>query len=32
MEVAAVAVFLLSDESAFITGVCCPVDGGLSAQ
>lgn len=29
-DVAAAAVFLASDEAAFITGVCLPVDGGQS--
>lgn len=29
-DIAAAAVFLASDEAAFITGVCLPVDGGQS--
>jgi NAD(P)-dependent dehydrogenase (short-subunit alcohol dehydrogenase family) len=30
-EIAAVALFLLSDEASFVTGVALPVDGGLIA-
>lgn len=31
-EIAAAAAFLLSDESAFITGAVLPIDGGFTAQ
>ncbi len=31
-EIAAVVVFLASDESSFVNGVAIPVDGGLKAQ
>ncbi len=31
-DIANAAVFLASDEAAFITGVCLPVDGGQSAR
>ena len=31
-DVANAALFLASDEAAYITGVCLPVDGGLSAR
>ena len=31
-DVANAAVFLASDEASYITGVCLPVDGGLSAR
>jgi 3(or 17)beta-hydroxysteroid dehydrogenase len=30
-EVAALCVYLLSDEAAFITGADLPIDGGLTA-
>ena len=29
-DVAKAAAFLASDDAAYITGVCLPVDGGLS--
>jgi NAD(P)-dependent dehydrogenase (short-subunit alcohol dehydrogenase family) len=31
-EVAALCVYLLSDEAGFITGADYPIDGGLTAQ
>lgn len=31
-DVAHAAVFLASDEAAYITGICLPVDGGISAR
>ncbi len=31
-EVANAALFLASDEASYITGVCLPVDGGLSCR
>jgi meso-butanediol dehydrogenase/(S,S)-butanediol dehydrogenase/diacetyl reductase len=31
-EIASVIAFLLSDDAAFVSGVCLPVDGGLSAS
>jgi len=31
-EVAALCLYLLSDESSFITGADLPIDGGLTAQ
>lgn len=31
-DIAWASVFLASDEAAFITGVCLPVDGGMTAQ
>jgi NAD(P)-dependent dehydrogenase (short-subunit alcohol dehydrogenase family) len=31
-DVANAALFLTSDEAAYITGVCLPVDGGLSCR
>jgi 3(or 17)beta-hydroxysteroid dehydrogenase len=31
-EIAALCIYLLSDESAFITGADLPIDGGLTAQ
>lgn len=31
-DIAATVAFLCTDEASFITGVCLPVDGGLSIQ
>jgi NAD(P)-dependent dehydrogenase (short-subunit alcohol dehydrogenase family) len=31
-EVANAALFLVSDEASYVTGVCLPVDGGLSCR
>jgi NAD(P)-dependent dehydrogenase (short-subunit alcohol dehydrogenase family) len=31
-DVARAALFLASDDARYITGVCLPVDGGLSAR
>jgi NAD(P)-dependent dehydrogenase (short-subunit alcohol dehydrogenase family) len=31
-EIAAAAVFLASDDAAFVTGVAFPVDGGMTAR
>jgi NAD(P)-dependent dehydrogenase (short-subunit alcohol dehydrogenase family) len=31
-EVAALCVYLLSDQAAFITGALVPIDGGLTAR
>jgi NAD(P)-dependent dehydrogenase (short-subunit alcohol dehydrogenase family) len=31
-DIAKAALFLASDEAAYITGVCMPVDGGVSAR
>jgi NAD(P)-dependent dehydrogenase (short-subunit alcohol dehydrogenase family) len=31
-DIANAAVFLASDEAQYITGVCLPVDGGLTAR
>jgi NAD(P)-dependent dehydrogenase (short-subunit alcohol dehydrogenase family) len=31
-ELADAVLFLVSDESTFVTGVCLPVDGGKSVQ
>jgi meso-butanediol dehydrogenase/(S,S)-butanediol dehydrogenase/diacetyl reductase len=31
-EVAAVVAFLASPDAAMVTGVCLPVDGGISAS
>jgi NAD(P)-dependent dehydrogenase (short-subunit alcohol dehydrogenase family) len=31
-EIASFVAFLLSDESAFITGAALPIDGGATAQ
>jgi meso-butanediol dehydrogenase/(S,S)-butanediol dehydrogenase/diacetyl reductase len=32
VELANAVLFLLSDESTFVTGACLPVDGGKSVQ
>jgi NAD(P)-dependent dehydrogenase (short-subunit alcohol dehydrogenase family) len=31
-DVASAALYLASDEAAFVTGVCLPVDGGGSSR
>jgi NAD(P)-dependent dehydrogenase (short-subunit alcohol dehydrogenase family) len=31
-DIANAAVFLASDEASYITGICLPVDGGLTAR
>ena len=31
-DIAAAALFLVSDEAAFITGIALPIDGGYTAQ